>query len=542
MLPPRAAAERGSFVADPKAMREWLDRLQLANRGFTLTRLQDALRQLNAAVVAPKARLAMLEMLELTSAALVDDAKNEAREFFPMSTDRYDDAQLAAEIERELAIGYAEIVCDLCTADGKVSFLRRSVVAKALMRACLHQSVRLWLAWRMHGEPAAGTWQSLHDLFRFAVASGCADAEYTVVSTGAKTSARAIYTQAVLHAFARPNQFTQVQNRQLHMNLAALASWCEVRPGHAPIGAIAIYAAGDLSPPAPPRGAQIDADDRWVLDISGLLAQFDALLDKRGDGDEIVVPARRGGARAALPAGIVEVLRSVWSERSEREHPRSADETLLETEVGLSGLHFLLSGNQDFETALPLGGEAPTAVASWAQRTPSRATVRRARAEAVDRSRRGYRLRWNAGEDARARVGELIAVAPLARGEQQWRYGALRWLRADRDRGVEAGVELLSSQPLAVAVYALDAGGMSRAPIRGILIGAGGEARGGEQGILVPRPFVRDAVMLEVLRIDDAAADTMPRPVRVASYELLEAGLYQKIVLPDEALVRIVHG
>jgi hypothetical protein len=459
-----------------------------------------------------------------------------------MSPERLDDAELVAEIEHELAVGYIEVVCDLCAPAGKVPLLRRGVVAKALARACLHQSARLWQAFRMHSAPGEGIWRGLHDLFRFAVKSSCADKECEIAQGGKKkTSARAIYTQTLLHAFAKPNQFTQTQSRQLHTSLPVLASWCSVKPGYAPTNAIAVYAAGDDSPPSPPRGGQIEPGDSWVLDISALLVRFDALLAESSEGGEIFLPARRGSERATLAVDLVETLKRVWSERTARESPRNLGAAaLLETEVGLSGLHFILCGNQDFESVLPLSGEAPTPTANWALRPSGRTATKRARAEVVDHSRRGYRLRWNVGEEARARVGELIALAPVARGEPQWCYGALRWLRTDPRTGVEAGVELLPSTLLAVAVYPLDATGALRAPVRGILVDPSGLGTNSEAGILVPRPFTRDAVALEVLRIAVAVTDTMTRPVRVAKFGLRDAGLYQKLILADEALARIV--
>ena len=541
MLPPRSAAAKGSNVADPRTLQDWLDHLPLTKRSFSLMLLHGALREFNETLMAPPQRLAMLEMFERTASALADDARHEAREYFPMPAEHVDDAQVVIEVERDLALGYIAVVCDLCAPSGKAPLLRRGVVAKALMQACLHQSAQLWQAFRMHAEPAQGVWQGLHDLFRFSVKSSCADKENENMRDGAKTSSRSIYIQALLYAFAKPNQFTQAQNRQLHAGLPVLASWCSVKPGFAPAGAIAVHAAGDQSPPSPPRGEQVEPGDLWVLDISALLVQFDTLLADGGENGEISLVSRSGGARATLGADLVEVLKRVWSERIARGSPRSLGAAaLLETEVGLSGLHFILSGNRDFESALPGSVEVSAAAANWALRAPDRAQGKRARAAVIDHSRRGYRLHWRAGEEARARVGELIALAPVARGEHQWHFGTLRWLRADVRAGVEAGVELLSSPPLAVAVYALDAVGVARAPVRGILIGSpsSDSSANSEACIFVSRPFARDAAALEVLRID-AGADPAVRPVRAARFAVRDAGPYQKIVLPDDVLARI---
>jgi hypothetical protein len=538
MLPARTAPARDSLLSDPARLRAWLAELPLANRAFALMRLEEVLRESNAVEIPPQARLAMLEMLEQTANALVDDENNEVREFFPMSAERMDSAQHAVGIEREFALGYVEVICDLCAPDGKVPLLRGGSVSRALTRACQHQSAQLWQASRTHSAPAEGVWRGMHNVFSFAVAARRADRK-SVLANGTRTSPRSLYIQALLHAFAKSNQFTQAQNRQLRRSLPVLASWCDVRQGHAAMGMIAVHALSDQSPPSP-RGAQGDAGDHWMLDVNPLLAQFKQALE-RDDEDEVRLRAHRGGEEATLAEEVVSVLGRVWRERTERGSARSADSAMLETEVGLSGLHYILSGNQDFESVLPLT-DATVSTASWAQRAPGRAPTRRARAEAIDQSRGGYRLHWAAGEDARARVGELIAIAPVSPGERQWSFGALRWLRADSRDGVDAGVELLAATPVAVAVYALDESGTPRAPVRGLLVGSGNGEAGSEAGIFVPKPFPRDAVALEVLRVDESAAETMLRPARVVKFDLRDAGLYQKILLASEEIERIARA
>ncbi|MBS0590154.1 MAG: hypothetical protein JSR65_05895 [Proteobacteria bacterium] len=538
MLPQRAAARSGSPIASAEAMRAWLEAMPLADRSFVMLRLHEVLRSFNAALVAPPERLAMLDMLEHACVPLVDDARNEVREFYPLSPERHEEMRLADTIEHEMMLGHVEVVCDLCLPSGRVPFMRRGTIAKSLVRAATHQATRLWLALKMHRDPPAGAWQGLHDLFRFAVTAGCADRVGASSTQGVKISVRSVYTQALLLAFAKPRQLTQAQNRQMYTALPVLASWCATNQGHAPAGAIMVFADGDRSPPVMPRGGQIGTDDCWMLDIADLLARFDALLSTSEGEGRIVLPARHGEGRATLDVALTQTLRRVWSERVERGVERKADRSRFETEVGLTSLHFILSGDRDFDSVLPLGAETSVATASWAQSTSTRGATRRAHAEAVDRSAHGFRLRWSADEDARARVGELIALAPVAARDAQWRFGILRWLRTDGSAGVEAGVELLSS-PVPMAVYVLDANGASRPPMRGILV-AGNEDRGDDRsGILVPRPFARDAAALEVMRIESDPDGPVSRPVRIARFDVRESGLYQKILISDEEMERI---
>ena len=537
MLPVQSAAA-GAHVANVHNLRDWLERLQLAHRGFALSRLHEALTEFNAVLMRPRQRLAMLEMFDLACASFINDLKNEVREVFPMSSECVGEIRLVDGIERELAIGHIDAVCGFVLSSGKVPFLQRSTVAAALVRACACQKTRLWMADCMHSAPPEGLWQSLHDLFVFAVASGCDKRESQLPRGAARASVRSLYTQALLQAFARPKQLTQTQNRQLYESLPVLASWCEVKPGRAAAEMIAVHVASDCSPPAVRDDVHDDDGEHWMLDVTALRTQLDATPIQDG---AIRLRARDGGAEATLPMDLVDALARGWSRRIERESPRSADGTLLETEIGMVGLHHILSGSRDFESVLP-SDEAPEYAMSWVQRPSGNASGRRARAEMVDHSRHGGRLRWVAGENARARVGELIAFAPVAQGERHWSFGALRWLCVDAQTGVEAGVELLSASLAAVAVYPLDVDGVRHAPVRGLLMGGDDHEDGGMAAIFVAKPFARTAAMLEVLRIENDPGGTTVSPARVTQFETREAGLYLKILLPAAAIHGAVQG
>jgi len=74
-------------------------------------------------------------------------------------------------------------------------------------------------------------------------------------------------------------------------------------------------------------------------------------------------------------------------------------------------------------------------------------------AQVLDHGLGGYRLQWPAGQQPRARIGELVGLNGAAPGlEPDWMLGVIRWLRYGADGGLMAGVELLSRRCLAVAV------------------------------------------------------------------------------------------
>jgi hypothetical protein len=537
ILPQQSAA--ASSAQSAEAVRERLGHFQLVGRGPALRHNHCILCEINSVRMSPAQRLDALDACELAVASFVENTHDEACSTFPLSAECRADAQLVAEIERELAIGYVAAVRDLCAPSGKLPFLRGAIVARALTGAAIGQNARICVASAMCEEPATGVWQSLHDTFRFAVEVNLADREVAVPGAGAKTSVSAIYMQALLLAFVRPNQFTRSQYRQLQDSLPVLASLCKIRPGFAHAGMIAVQIAGDTSPFAA-RSNRAGTDDSWALDVTALLARLEALLARDDVAGDIRVPGRDGGGVAVLGVDVAAILKRVLSARTERGRPREEDATRLHTETGLTRLHALISGWSDFEAALPDAGFDQTSL------PPARLTAvpKPACAITLDSSFSGHRLRWDAGVEANARVGDLIALAPAGQELHRWSYGWLRWLRVERDEAVEAGVELLPATPLAVAVYPLGANDVPRLPVRGVLVDASAmrDGRGDETGgILVPKPFAHDAVAIEVLYMD---ADT-PRaewapPVRIEEFTVRNAGVHQMIVLSHEVIARIV--
>jgi hypothetical protein len=75
---------------------------------------------------------------------------------------------IAQDFQRELAVGYRMSAYELCAPDGRVPFLRGKAVSTALARAMCHSAAQLTKAYLVYMTAPAGTWLTLHTLFRFA--------------------------------------------------------------------------------------------------------------------------------------------------------------------------------------------------------------------------------------------------------------------------------------------------------------------------------------------------------------------------------------
>lgn len=111
----------------------------------------------------------------------------------------------------------------------------------------------------------------------------------------------------------------------------------------------------------------------------------------------------------------------------------------------------------------------------WAQGNAESARLSLLRVRVLDQSLGGYRIAWEHAETLRARVGELVVLAPPTVADdddepRDWLLGILRWLKATRGDGLEAGVQLLARRAEAVALRTLSDDGRSSVLHRALLL------------------------------------------------------------------------
>jgi len=533
LLSDRSEVGPNAWCQGARAVKDWLQQLPLGNPENHAHRLLDGLKEMNDTRVDAGRRLDGLEVFRVALGNSVAALARQIRdETFPLPPSRMHIGATIQQFEREIVAGYLRVVCDLVGADGSVSFLRRSSVALALTRAIQHQSARLRVAYQTHSAPQIGVWQGLHDMFRFAAAVACdTKAQPDPLLAGIKIDARGAYTQAILHAFAQPYHFIPAHNIELHAALPVLASLCAISQGEAGEGAIAFCTEGDHAPPSPPRGREIAPDALWRLEVSALLR---ALQAHEARAATVHIESRAGSVE--LHTDLAHRLVTAWSGRVEREFPRSMENREFDTLIGLQSVHAALCG-MSFESfalsARPFEDDGRSAI--WAGADSDAAHTSRARL--LDRGLGGWRLRWNAGQDLRARVGEVIALSPAEGQERErdWIVGIVRWLRVDALGAVEAGVEMLGRDANPVSVASVDAKGIVRTPMRGLLVlppqtdGAGKI----EPYIAVPHLFDREAMAVELLHFDGVPNQDNARLQTISDMRIRANGdLYLRIVLP----------
>ncbi|MFB2538785.1 MULTISPECIES: hypothetical protein [unclassified Acinetobacter] len=160
-----------------------------------------------------------------------------------------------------------------------------------------------------------------------------------------------------------------------------------------------------------------------------------------------------------------------------RIQPRLNDEGFVQVALGIHPAHFFISGAKEFKESLKLdigfglqsisqeykSTAAAESSLEYAQQQKVKSLQRleeqqlsneifRIRtASIINRSEKGYGLRWQAEAVKNLRTGDFILIKENQKNH--WNGGLIRWLKNAPDRSVELGIEVLSHKICAVAVY-----------------------------------------------------------------------------------------
>jgi hypothetical protein len=526
-----------------RALRLWVAALPLANFNATTKLLLDGLRQINRMRIDAVQRLDALEILRHPVAQLAGlTDKQIVGASFPLPPQKVELGAIALEFQSELALGYRIALAELCAPAGSVPFMRTKQVAMAGVRALQHGSEHLAKAYLLYRTPPAGTWQALHDVYRFLTMVRLDDRAVEDPLLGTPVNAKLAYAHALLLALANPYRYTQRELLEVIAFTRTVAPYCELRAG-AVEGDIAMTTDSDHGPGYLPEERGQGELEVLSIGIKPLLNFIESQIAILPPGARVATFRLRGGPPVQIDIDLAHRLVDGWTASGERSHARLGGGYQLDTVLGLHDLHFVLAGNEDFESFMRrVRGQAISLsesdrIASWAIGNES-ARVTRLKARVLDQSLGGYRVIWErgpGGEAVRARIGELVGLAlpETGDGTPDWMIGTIRWIRIDDQGRVDAGVELLSRRALPAGVRNADESGM-QSSMRGLLLTSLRPDETGPTSLITPGLFERAASMVEV----SVPADLQGRPAparteRVRGIGLIEAtGIYLQFALP----------
>ncbi|HEY1026331.1 MAG TPA: molecular chaperone [Pseudomonas sp.] len=485
----------------PRDLKRWIAGLPKANIGETARQLYQSLVELNQFLTPSENRLQLLELLRpevsfvcqhlerhfLNQAIVLDERPRKV-------------ANLCQALQNHLAVGYKLIIARAMTRTGKE---REQLLAVALQRASHSLCSPLIRASQLYCPVPEGLWLELHQLYQIACEQRL---QRQVIRDPLARhtpglSLEQTYVTALLLGCARTNQMRQSGIARLAEALEPWSTLVRLQPGDHPSSLFVLAPQID----GPPRYKSLYQNSE-LHNLLGIDTQplVDAIKEYLALPEE-----ERSKSRLMIPDGVsLDLLQHVaaaWGDIAERTFQRTAGQGNLTLCIGMTALHFFLSGKRSFAEVLKRPIEVGAAVFKpstgepdiWsnafdAQRsavdeihfeeiqytkvTPGEQSQPQANGEnyptyplaIVNHSPGGYCLSWPKDVPSQLQAGELLGVQDNP--SQGWSVAIVRWIRQVRGGGTQMGIELIAPHARPCGLQLLRKGEQNSQYLRALLL------------------------------------------------------------------------
>lgn len=485
-LPAQDLARLTLVSHQPRKLREWVEALPMINVGETSRQVFQTLQEVARLDTDAGAKLELLEILRPVVHTLCKAlAKHYLGQSVMLPERATKVATLAQSMQTHLAIGYKQVALALLQrlSGGRRDPETMRQTAQAFHRAVSELTDNLLRATQLYLNTPARLWLELHSLYLCAAQAQLAAIPVADPVLNREVQASSIenaYVRALLLATCKPNKLRQSEIAQIHQ-LGEL--W-------APLVALKEVGAGselfvfDLFRDSPPTYRTLapagEAGHVRAIDPSRLVARLNEL--------RLAAPgvATKAHGEAGLSTSLLQHLVQAWSELSERSFNRVAAEGTLHACLGLTALHYFLSGGRDFETmmrgdqgrylvnesenpflrakpvehrpddrqgkdvwAMAFGGvegikeNAPIDYnLRFQEKVDAAPRYDVHNCQIVNTSPGGYCIEWSGEVPSGVRAGEILGL----REETQaaWSIGVIRWVKQLPGHGAQLGIEVLA--------------------------------------------------------------------------------------------------
>ncbi len=534
-VPNRTAPKSGSFDSTPASVKKWIDNLPMANIGTTTRLLFEAITELNHQDIPAQQRFKTLELLHRPVRYVTERMKKHyVGQALPLSPRNLKIARLSREISHSLATGYKVLVMEQIAGIGRRD---RKLLITAIHRSIRQLSMVLLKAYQVYEPYPQSVWLELHSLYRYAESKRLHKVEVAEEDAGDKQASTiaSAYKQMLLLALACPYRLRHSEAEDVYQALEGWAAYADLQP----LGKFteALFST-NLDSDQPPsylvlRDGSDNCHTTRILATRKLAEHLRReLSDKSG--------ANSGKPRHRVKAATLRRLMLAWGVMPKRRFSRVRDHSQVVVAMGLSSIHYFVSGEAAFNDAgdahnchreLGAGsGSTPQLDhARFSARTtrdrehqgklpdvwemnytlegdpkPSSledAVTRAALGVQIDTSHctqswkmvnvsaGGYCLLWDNVETTRAQVGELLGIREESDPDTfHWRLGVIRWLKYADKRGLDLGVQMLSPGAVGIA------------------------ARLDKKGKVRDEDYTRGLLLPEIASLQQAATLLLPSP------------------------------
>jgi hypothetical protein len=524
----------------PAETQAWLETLPLADSVQTAQQIYQALFTLNRMPLEADDRLVLMEMYRKPVAAVAAGLQSHfARLSLPLKPRLKQLADFLCQLHMEMAHGYKHVVQ---AGLGERKPWESDALLLALERAIRYLGEVLLRSYQVYMPSPAGAWKEIHGLYRYAEQYGQERRLLVIDGLEQGTTVTRAYLQTLLLGLCGPYQLLQNECHQVN---AFLARWGEKASISAEIQAVDpvghFLIDFDADHPAVPFPRDVPLHPAASLRALNAieLARVTHNFSKRIQKGEL--PHTLGLGFECVGTACVDILKRMlrfWGLAGRRQFARHRSRAPLSLCVGLNAIHFFSDGQRPFTPP-----QAPVAVVEQAAQAPDPVALEAeskeerpltaplpelfridSRWQVRDESAAGLSLARSGDVGVPIRVGDVLGIQnPVL---DQWRIGAVRWVKSADTHHVEMGVEMLAphAHPLAVRPA-----GTNAAPYSQALLLPPIEALHQPATLLVARGTCQPGEDIEL-----ANGETPPRRVRVLNI-VERSSAFAQLVFADVA-------
>lgn len=462
----------------PRDLKRWIAGLPKANIGETARQLYQCLVELNQLLTPSENRLQLLELLR---PEVYYVCKHLERHFLNQSIVLEERprkvANLCQALQNHLAVGYKLIVSRLADQTGKE---RTQLLSLALQRAIHCLNGPLIRASQLYCPVPEGLWLELHQLYQIALRYQLQRVQIKdplAIHTHA-LSIEQTYIVALLIGCSRCNQMRQNNIARLAEVLEPWSALVRLQEAAAPSSLFAVAPLVD----GPPRYKTLFEEKQLPhllgIDPLPLVVAIQEYLDLSSE--------QQAQSRLAVPEGLsqdlMQHLAAAWGDISERTFQRTAGQGTLTLSIGMSALHYFLSGKKSFSDILKRPVVSKSAsyeidnstgsgdvwakaqdaqIVDWEGGLPyEEIQYERPETEGgepvsnanesfpsyplpiINHSPGGYCLAWPKDVPTQLQAGEMVGIQDTP--NQGWSVAVVRWIRQVRSGGTQMGIELIA--------------------------------------------------------------------------------------------------
>jgi hypothetical protein len=458
-----------SLETNPKYAEAWLESLSPVDNLDAAREVYQSLRTFNRAELEVAQRLELLSLYRRPVseiAAVVQPLAGRASFPLPPKTRRF--IEFIRQLHVEMAQGYKSYVQDL-SREWVTPWRRRQLQLAAAERALYYLGEVLVRSYQFYLPYPAGVWRDVHALYRLVESydrhNDAIDVEEKDQHVSTTISRR--YRRMLLLGIANPYQmplnecdivYRFVERWMDEVKIETSVSRSDTH------GWYLIDMKAD-APPVPLERAGMSSSDpaHRLLDVTEFIRTLRVFLHR----------LERGEPAGNLQLGIecldaacqdmLQRLHRMYSQTVSRRHSRIKRHETVFICAGIGATHFFAGGQRSFfppagaestfpvdDMAIEVQDEAYVELDEPAEEPPSDGVrvdnnYRIDRWQVRDLSPQGLLLAQDGKSGLRIRVGDVLGIQ-RANVPGQWSIGLVRWVRAQNEKGIEVGVELISPE------------------------------------------------------------------------------------------------